>query len=340
MSSIFDLTINELESVLVSNGFKKFNATQVFEGIYKKRVSSFNDISNISKELKEFLNKNYSIEYFSVIDKLTSSDTTKYLLNINNEQVECVLMLHNYANSLCISTQVGCNMGCAFCESGKLKKVRNLTCAEIVGQVLTIEKEENIRVQNIVIMGIGEPFDNFDNLCKALSNFTNSKGVNIGSRHITVSTCGLVPKIREFSNLEGQVNLAISLHAPNDEVRNKLMPINKAYPIKEVMEAIDYYIEKTNRRVTIEYIMLDGINDSVESAKELSNLLKGKLVYVNLIPYNSTSSSEFNRSKKENIMKFYDTLKKNNIEVTIRKEMGKDIKGACGQLRANYLDIK
>ena len=244
-------------------------------------------------------------------------------------------MKHNYGNSICISTQIGCNMACAFCESGKLKKVRNLSTSEIILEVLTIEKLENIKVDNIVVMGIGEPFDNFDNLVKSIKILNCPKGIDLGSRRITVSTCGIVPKIKEFADLDTQVNLAISLHAPNQTIRESLMPISKAYKMDELMSAVDYYISKTNRKVTMEYILLEGINDSIENAKELSNLLKGKLVYVNLIPYNSTSSN-FKRSSKEKINAFYDELVKNKINVQMRREMGKGIKGACGQLKASH----
>ena len=335
-NSIFDLTLEKLEEVLVSNGFKKFNATQVFEGIYKRKVNSFDDISNISKSLKLFLNENFQLKYLDVLECLESNDTSKYLLAIQGSSVECVLMRQVYGNSICVSTQVGCNMACAFCESGKLKKFRDLTAGEIVLQLMTVEKLIGERIKNVVIMGIGEPFDNYDNLIKSLNIFTSPKGIDLGSRKITVSTCGIVPKIKEFADYKSQVNLAISLHAPNDFIRNKLMPISKAYKLEELMNAIDYYIFKTNRRVTIEYIMLEDINDSEECALELSLLLKRKLVYVNLIPYNSTSSSEFKRASKDKIMKFYDILKKNGIEVVIRKEMGKGIKGACGQLKASH----
>lgn len=335
MNSIFNLTLEELENILVENNFKKYNATQVFEGIYKKRVTSFEDISNISKDLKAFLEENYTLEYLNVLEVLRSADTNKYLLEVKDSNIEVVLMKHNYGNSICISTQIGCNMACAFCESGKLKKVRNLLTSEIILEVLTIEKLENIKVDNIVVMGIGEPFDNFDNLVKAIKILNTPKGIDLGSRRITVSTCGIVPKIKAFAELDTQVNLAISLHAPNQEIREKLMPISKAYKLDELMDAVDYYISKTNRKVTMEYILLDGINDSVENAKELSNLLKGKLVYVNLIPYNSTSSS-FKRSRIDKINAFYNELVKNNINVQKRREMGKDIKGACGQLKASY----
>jgi 23S rRNA m2A2503 methyltransferase len=335
MNSIFDLTLEELESILVDNGFKKFNATQVFEGIYKKRVTSFDEITNISKELKAFLNNNYEIKYLNVLEELKSIDTNKYLLEVKDSSIEVVLMKHNYGNSICISTQIGCNMACAFCESGKLKKVRNLSTSEIILEVLTIEKLENIKVDNIVVMGIGEPFDNFDNLVKSIKILNCPKGIDLGSRRITVSTCGIVPKIKEFADLDTQVNLAISLHAPNQTIRESLMPISKAYKMDELMSAVDYYISKTNRKVTMEYILLEGINDSIENAKELSNLLKGKLVYVNLIPYNSTSSN-FKRSSKEKINAFYDELVKNKINVQMRREMGKGIKGACGQLKASH----
>lgn len=335
-NSIFDFTLEELENILVSNGFKKYNATQVFEGVYKRKVSNFEDISNISKNLKSFLSDNYELKYLKILECLKSEDTNKYLLEIKDSSIECVLMKQYYGNSLCISTQVGCNMGCAFCESGKLKRVRNLTPGEITLQILTIEKCENIRIDNVVIMGIGEPFDNYENLIKALDILTCPKGIDLGSRKITVSTCGVVPKIREFADLQKQVNLAISLHAPNDDIRNRLMPISKVYKMEELMSAVDYYISKTNRRVTMEYIMLDGINDSDECAVLLSKLLKGKLVYVNLIPYNNTTESEFRRASKKRIESFYDILKKNGINVVTRKEMGKGIKGACGQLKANY----
>lgn len=333
--SIFELTLNELEDILIRNGFKKYNATQIYEGIYKRRVKSFDDISNISKELKKFLNDNYSLKYLNIVDELTSIDTNKYLLEVKDSFVECVLMKHDYGNSLCISTEIGCNMGCTFCESGKLKKIRGLSVSEIVLQVLTIEEKESIRISNVVFMGIGEPFDNYDNIIKSIDILTSNKGINLGSRKITVSTCGLVPKIKEFALNPGQVNLAISLHASNDEIRNKLMPINKVYSIKDIIESIDYYISKTNRRVTIEYILLDGINDSEENAMELVSLFKNKLVYINLIPYNSTSSN-YKRSSKEKINKFFDILTKNGINVQMRREMGKNIKGACGQLRASH----
>jgi len=252
----------------------------------------------------------------------------------DGNHIEAVLMMHDYGKSLCISSQVGCNMGCKFCESGRLKKVRNLEASEMVLQVLQIEKEINDRISHIVIMGIGEPFDNYDNVIKFVEIVNHAKGLQIGSRHITISTCGLVPKIEEFALLPYQVNLAISLHAATNEVRNKIMPINKVYPIEVLIESIKNYIKTTNRRVTFEYIMLEGINDSKEDAINLCNLLKGINCYVNIIPYNETNNIGFKRSKKDTILQFYDIIKRRNIQVTIRREFGSNISAACGQLRA------
>ena len=253
----------------------------------------------------------------------------------DGNKIESVLMFHDYGTSICVSSQVGCNMTCAFCESGRLKKVRNLLAYEIVQQILQIEEDINKRITHVVLMGIGEPFDNYDNVLRFVKIINCGKGIDIGSRHITISTCGVIPGIKKFMNEEGQVNLAISLHAPNNALRSRIMPINKAYPLNELMETIKEYINKTNRRVTFEYIMLDNVNDSEENAKELAILLKGINCYVNLIPYNETENIEFKRTKEWKIMKFYDILKKNKINVTIRKEFGGSVDAACGQLRAN-----
>ena len=243
-------------------------------------------------------------------------------------------MEHDYGLSVCVSSQVGCNMGCKFCESGRLKKVRNLETYEIVEQILLIEQYINKRIDSVVMMGIGEPFDNYDNIIKFIRVINDSKGLAIGARHITVSTCGLVPKIKEFSNLDLQVNLALSLHAPTNEIRNKIMPINKAYSIDTVIQAVKEYIAKTNRRVTIEYVMLNMVNDSKECAKLLAKLLQNMNVYVNLIPYNETNNIDFSKSDKKRIDSFYQVLKENKINVTIRREFGGNIKAACGQLRS------
>ena len=333
--NIYDFTKEELESYLVENGFKKYNATQIIEWMYDKNIYNFENMSNLSKNLISFLNDNLVIELPKVIKRETSTLANKYLLELKDKNmVECVLMNHDYGYSLCVSSQVGCNMGCAFCESGRLKKVRNLELSELVGQIICVSKYEKIRIDSIVVMGIGEPFDNYENIKRFISVVIDPKMINIGQRHLTISTCGLVPKIYSFADLETGVNLAISLHAPNNTIRDKIMKINHAYKIEEIMKALDYYISKTNRRVTIEYIMLAGINDSDKCAEELAQLLKNKLVYVNLIPYNETTHIEFKRSNDFKIRSFYDILKKNNVNVTIRKEMGGNLSAACGQLRA------
>lgn len=333
--SIYDLTIEELENYLLENGEKKYRASQIFEWLYEKRVDSFSLMTNLSKELINKLSKDFSIERPSIEKEEIDVDVNKYLFKLSDrEYIESVLMNHNYGLSLCISSQVGCNMSCSFCESGRLKKRRNLLASEMLLQIMEIEKRINKRISHIVIMGIGEPFDNFDNIVKFITIANHHKGLNIGSRHITVSTCGIIPKIKEFANLPYQVNLAISLHAPNDKLRSRLMPVNKAYPLKDLMEAIKEYIKITNRRVTFEYILLDNINDKDEHAYELCKLIKGMNAYVNLIPYNENSNILYKRSSKEQIMRFYDIIKKENINVTIRREFGSNISAACGQLRS------
>ena len=336
--NFYDFTLEELESYLIENGFKKYNATQIIEWVYEKHIYDFDKMTNLSKKLIEFLKLNISFDKLKVIKVEESDLANKYLLELKDgNRIESVLMKHDYGLSLCVSSQIGCNMGCSFCESGRLKKIRNLTLSEIVMQVTTVSEYENKRIDSIVMMGIGEPFDNFDTVKRFISVVTNNKMIGIGQRHLTISTCGIVPKIYEFADLETGVNLAISLHAPNNEIRDKIMRINHAYKIEEIMSALDYYIEKTNRRVTIEYIMLAGINDTDKCAKELSELLKGKLAYVNLIPYNETENFNMKRSNDFKIREFCGILKSNNINVTIRKEMGGNLSAACGQLRANNM---
>ena len=340
--SIYDLTIEELTDYFLKNEDKKYYAIELFAWLYskEKRITSFDEATNLKKETRERLKKDFNISNIDIVTVESSKDVKKYLFKLNdNEHIEAVLMNHDYGNSLCISSQVGCNMGCKFCESGRRKKVRNLKTSEMVEQILKVESDANIRISHVVIMGIGEPFDNYDNVCKFIKIINHPKGLNIGARHITVSTCGLVPKILEFADFPYQVNLAISLHAPNDKIREKLMPISKVYKIEDLMKAIKIYLEKTNRRVTFEYIMLNGINDSADNAKELARLLKGINAYVNLIPYNETEALQFKRSKPLTIAKFYDILKKNNITVTIRREFGGAISAACGQLRSKKEDI-
>ena len=341
MENIYGYTIEMLEEYFTSIGEKKFKASQVYDWLYKKRVASFDDMTNIGKDIREKLKNDFSMDKIKVLTKQKGDGVSKYLFGLSdNNKIEAVLMYHDYGTSLCVSSQVGCNMSCTFCESGRLKKVRNLEAYEIVEQVLLIEEMEGVRISHIVMMGIGEPFDNFDNVIRFINIVNNDKGIAIGSRHITVSTCGIVPKIKEFSKLEKQVNLAISLHASNDELRRKLMPIAKAYPLDLLMDTIKEYLANDGRRVTFEYIMLKDVNDTKENALELAKLIKGMNAYVNLIPYNETSHIEYKKSSKDTIMAFYDVLKKNGINVTIRKEFGGTVSAACGQLRSNYEEGK
>jgi 23S rRNA m2A2503 methyltransferase len=339
MKSIFDLKLDDLTLYLESHGYSKFVSKQIYDWIYKKRVFDFDKMSNLKLDLRELLKKDFDINMLTLKRKQTSDLTNKYLFELaDGNLIESVLMRHDYGISVCVSSQIGCNMGCSFCESGRLKKVRNLLPGEIVRQILMIEEDIGMRISSVVIMGIGEPFDNYDNIMDFIRIINSPFGIAMGARHITVSTSGLVPKIMKYANEDLQTNLAISLHAPNDELRNKIMKVNKAYNISELINAIKYYIEKTNRRVTIEYVMLNMVNDSEDNAMELANLLRGMNVYVNLIPYNETSHIEYKKSSNDRVMKFYDTLKRCGINVTVRREFGGNIDAACGQLRANEVE--
>ncbi len=339
MKSIFDLKLEDLTSYLEENGYSKFVSKQIYDWIYKKRVFDFDKMSNIKLELREQLKKDFDISMLKLVRRQTSKETNKYLFELDDGNlIESVLMRHDYGLSVCVSSQIGCNMGCSFCESGRLKKVRDLLPGEIVRQILMIEEDVGMRISSVVVMGIGEPFDNYDNIMDFIRIINSPFGVAIGARHITVSTSGLVPMIKRYADEDLQTNLAISLHAPNDELRNKIMKVNKAYNISELIAAINEYIEKTNRRVTIEYVMLSMVNDSEENANELADLLRGMNVYVNLIPYNETSHIEYKKSPNDRVMKFYDTLKRRGINVTVRREFGGNIDAACGQLRANEVE--
>ena len=340
MKNIYDLTIEELEQYFISIDEKKFKAIQLYTWLYDKKIKEFEEITDIKKSIIEKLKNDFVIGNIKKIKVEKDIEVNKYLFSLcDNTLVESVLMRHDYGNSICVSSQVGCNMGCKFCESGRLKKVRDLSSGEIVNQIIEVEEDINEKITHIVIMGIGEPFDNYENITKFIKIINNPKGLSIGSRHITVSTAGIVPKILEFAKFPYQVNLAISLHAPNNEIRNKIMPINKVYPIEKLLDALKIYYNSTKRRITFEYIMLDGINDSSENAKQLANLLKGFNCYVNLIPYNETNNIDYKRSKKNKILGFYDIIKKNNINVTIRREFGSNISAACGQLRSKREDL-
>ena len=340
MKNIYGCTLEDLEEYFISIGSRKFHALQLFSWLYEKRIKSFDEVTNIKKEVLDILKKDYSMEPLKIVEVQKDVDVCKYLFELSDkEHIEAVLMRHDYGNSICISSQVGCNMGCKFCESGRRKKVRNLETYEMVLQLLMIEEELGERISHVVVMGIGEPFDNYDNLIKFFTIINHPKGLAIGARHITVSTCGLVPKILEFSDFPLQINLAISLHAPNNNLRDKIMPINKVYSLDVLIPAIKKYLDKTNRRVTFEYILLKDVNDSSECALELANLVKDINCYINLIPYNETNNIEFKRTNTIQIMRFYDILKKNNINVTIRKEFGGNISAACGQLRSKKEEL-
>ncbi len=342
MINIYDYTHQMLTEYLLSIGEKKYRANQIFEWLYKKRVKSFEEMTNLSDNFINRLKKDFYFSKLELVLKQKSVDkTVKYLYKLEDGNlIEAVVMSHNYGYSICITSQVGCNMGCKFCASGLLKKQRNLTAGEMLNQVITTEENFGERISHIVVMGIGEPFDNYENLMCFLDNANNHKGLEIGARHITVSTCGIVPKIKEYANHQFQINLAISLHAPNNEIRNVIMPINKKYPIETVIDAIKYYMTKTNRRITIEYIMIKDLNDKVVHALELAALLKDLNVYVNLIPYNEVLEAPYKRSTKEDMNLFLKTLKENNINATLRKEQGHDIDAACGQLRSQKMKGK
>ena len=294
MENLLGYTKNMLEDYFVNRGEKKYKATQVFEWLYRHGEYDIAKFSNIKKSIITTLQNDFTTDFIKIEKVLEGKDVKKFLFQLlDNEKIEAVLMEHDYGLSVCVSSQVGCNMGCRFCESGRLKKVRNLEAYEIVEQILLIQKHIGKRISSVVVMGIGEPFDNYDNIIRFIKIINDPKGLAIGSRHITVSTCGLVPKIKEFSNLDLQVNLALSLHGATDEVRNYLMPVNKVYNIDTVITTIKEYIAKTNRRVTIEYVMLNMVNDRDSDAYNLAKLLKGMNVYVNLIPYNATSIGEY-----------------------------------------------
>lgn len=337
MKDIYGMTHENLEQYFLALGEKKFKATQIYEWLYEKRVTSFDEMSNVKKDVITKLKEDFYFGTLTMLERQDDVDVHKYLFELSDgNKIEAVLMNHDYGNSLCVSSQVGCNMGCAFCESGRLKKVRNLETAEMVEQVLQIEKDFGKRISHVVLMGIGEPFDNYYNVIFFIRILNHPKGFAIGARHITVSTCGIVPKIEQFMKDENQVNLAISLHAPNNELRSKLMKINKAYPLEKLMPVLKKYIDVTHRRLTFEYILLQDVNDTTECALELAHLLKGMNCYVNLIPYNETSHFEYKKSRQERILNFLDVLKKNHIQATIRREFGSKVQAACGQLRSNY----
>lgn len=339
--NIKNYNLDNLKEELKILNEKPFRAEQIFKWLYQEKVTSFNEMTNLSLDLRKKLEENYSIGNFEIVKKLESVDgTKKYLFDIQDGEgnlIESVLMQYHHGYTICVSSQIGCRMGCKFCASTGIPFSRNLTSGEIVEQLLAIEKDTGIKISNIVFMGIGEPLDNYDNVMEAIGIVNNPKGLNIGARHISISTSGLVPKIYELADRDMQCTLSVSLHSSNNKTRSSMMPINNAYPIEELMKACKYYIEKTNKRISFEYALAKDNNDNLEDAKELVKLLHGMLAHVNLIPINKIDDGKYTKSTNENIIKFRDYLNDHGIVATIRRELGSDISAACGQLRKQNL---
>ena len=339
MKNIKDYNLEELKKELQSMDEKTFRAEQIFKWLYQEKVRSFDEMTNLSLDLRNKLKQNYTICNYNILKKQESKDgTIKYLFDVlDGNAIETVLMSYHHGYSICVSSQIGCKMGCKFCASTGINFIRSLTSGEIVEQIIAVEQDQNIRISNVVFMGIGEPLDNYDNVVNAIHIINNPKGLNIGARHISVSTSGLVPKIYQLADENIQCTLSISLHAINNEKRSGMMPVNNAYPIEELIQACKDYIAKTNRRISFEYALAKDSNDNLDDAKELVKLLKGMLCHVNLIPINKIENGQYSKSTNENIMKFRDYLNDHGIVATIRRELGSDIDAACGQLRRKNL---
>jgi len=339
VKNIKDYDLNELKEEFIQMGEKSFRAEQVFKWLYENKVTSFEEMTNLSLELREKLKQNYEMHNFKILKKQESSDgTKKYLFDVlDGNAIETVLMSYHHGYSICVSSQIGCKMGCKFCASTGIKFIRNLTSGEIVEQILAVERDNGIRISNVVFMGIGEPLDNYDNVVNAIRIINNQKGINIGARHISISTSGIVPKIYQLAEENIQCTLSISLHATTDEKRSSMMPVNNAYNIQELIQASKDYIEKTNRRISFEYALAKDNNDNLEDAKRLIKLLKNMICHVNLIPINKIENGKYTKSSNENIIKFRDYLNEHGIVATIRRELGSDIDAACGQLRRKNL---
>lgn len=339
MKNIKDYNLEELKDELIALGEKKYRAEQIFKWLYVDKVKEFDEMTNLPLELREKLKKEYTMCNYNILRKQESSDgTKKYLFDVlDGNAIETVLMQYHHGKTICVSSQIGCKMGCKFCASTGIQFVRSLSAGEIVEQILAVEQDIGDKISNVVFMGIGEPFDNYDNVMHAIKIINNQKGLNIGARHISISTSGLVPMIYKFADEELQCTLSISLHATNDEKRNSMMPVNYMYNIEELMKACRYYIEKTNKRISFEYALAKDNNDNLEDAKELVKLLKGMLCHVNLIPINKIENGKYTKSTNENIIKFRDYLNEKGIVATIRRELGSDIDAACGQLRRKNL---
>lgn len=339
MKNIKDYNLPELKKELEAMGEKPFRAEQIFKWIFQEKIKSFDEMTNISLELREKLKENYTICNFEILRKQESKDgTIKYLFDVlDGNAIETVLMSYHHGYSICVSSQIGCKMGCKFCASTGINFIRNLTSGEIAEQILAVEQDANVRISNVVFMGIGEPLDNYENVINAIHIINNPKGLNIGARHISISTSGLVPKIYQLAKEKIPCTLSISLHATNNEKRSSMMPVNNAYPIEELIQACKDYIKETNRRISFEYALAKDNNDNLNDAKELVKLLKGMLCHVNLIPINKIENGTFTKSSNENIMRFRDFLNDHGIVATIRRELGSDIDAACGQLRRKNL---
>ncbi|GIP40527.1 putative dual-specificity RNA methyltransferase RlmN [Paenibacillus sp. J31TS4] len=345
--SIYGRTAEQLAAWLEERGYKRSRAALVWDWLYRKRVTSFSDMTDVKEDLRQLLEESFSIRTLTEHTRQEAADgTVKFLFRLaDGNLIETVLMRQKYGLSVCVTTQVGCNIGCSFCASGLLAKTRDLSSGEIVEQIMQVQlyldrAGNGERVSHVVVMGIGEPFDNFANLVDFLQVIKDAKGLAIGPRRITVSTSGLADKLFAFTDADLKVNLAISLHAPNNELRTRIMKINRGIPIERLMEAVDYYLEKTKRRVTLEYILLKDVNDGEEQARELAALIRNRSRYfnVNLIPYNPVDEhSQYQRSEKDSVLKFYDTLKKEGISCSVRMEHGTDIDAACGQLRSKQI---
>ena len=342
MKNIKDYNLEELKKELQSMDEKTFRAEQIFKWLYQEKVRSFDEMTNLSLDLRNKLKQNYTICNYNILKKQESKDgTIKYLFDVlDGNAIETVLMSYHHGYSICVSSQIGCKMGCKFCASTGINFIRSLTSGEIVEQIIAVEQDQNIRISNVVFMGIGEPLDNYDNVVNAIHIINNPKGLNIGARHISDSTSGLVPKIYQLADENIQCTLSISLHATNNEKRSGMMPVNNAYPIEELIQACKDYIAKTNRRISFEYALAKDSNDNLDDAKELVKLLKGMLCHVNLIPINKIENGQYSKSTNENIMKFRDYLNDHGIVATIRRELGSDIDAACGQLRRKNLKEK
>lgn len=337
MTNIYSLSIAQLEQALLQQGEKSSKAPLIYHGLYRQQVSSFLEIPDIRLSLREYLAQTYSLALPQLVQQTAGQDTIKFLFTLQDGSlIEAVLMQQTYGNTLCISSQVGCNMACAFCQSGRFKKVRNLLPEELVGQIMYIHRQLQLPIANVVLMGIGEPFDNYNNVMQFLEIIQHPHGLALGPRHITVSTCGLVPQILQYASHPAHGLLAISLHAPDDETRSQLMPINRRYPVAQLMDAARSCIRQTGKKVMLEYVMLQNCNDHPWQAQLLADLIGTDAFHVNLIPYNATQNLGFTQSSRERILAFYDILKKNHITVTMRREFGASVNAACGQLRADY----